>query len=218
MSSNEKQQSPSPSNLLAKKRGLNVEKKRTKKASERNKTKKQKLESPQRSIVTEISNNDATGEIKAKRHKSPSNKAQRVPSNDVIEEMSLNNKSNDSNTEVIVPETRNPLQEEMEEAVDVLLQQDLVADSQYDEIIQPSLTPDIKQIRIPKVIPHDSIHPVVADTFEQRAIDEPSIDYMSNNNSTEENIILSHQVKSYVSFFNISNKINVIFQYRFVIK
>ncbi|RGB27606.1 dead-box family helicase [Rhizophagus diaphanus] len=88
----------------------------------------------------------------------------------------------------------------MEEVVgDILLQQDLVADSQYDEIIQPSLTPDIKQIHIPKVIPHDSIHPVVADTFEQRAIDEPSVGYLSNNNTAGENVILSHQVRHQVA-------------------
>jgi hypothetical protein len=202
MSSNERQQSPSSSNLFAKKRGLNTEKKRSKKTAERKKTKKLKLESPQRSNATDVSNKDDTEEIKAKKPKNLSNKAQRFVSNDAIEEIKINKKSKDSNTEVVVPETnRNPVQEEMEEVVeDALLQQDLVADLQYDETIQPSLTPDIKQIHIPKVIPHDSIHPVVADTFEQRAIDEPSVGYLSNNNSAEENVILSHQVNLYVGF------------------
>jgi hypothetical protein len=190
MSSSEKQQSPSSSTLFSKKRGLSAEKKRSKK-----KAKKQKLESSQQSI-TSISSKDATGESKSKNSKSVLNKNQRAASSDAIEERKLNKKSKDTNTEVVATETiKNPVQEEMEEVVeDILLQQDLVADSQYDEIIQPSLTPDIKQIRIPKVIPHDSIHPVVADTFEQRAIDEPSVGYLSNNNTVGENVILSHQV------------------------
>lgn len=198
MSSSEKQQSPSSSTLFSKKRGLSAEKKRSKKNPERKKVKKPKLESPQQSIVTSsISSKDATGEIKSKNSKSVLNKNQRAASNDAIEERKMSKKSKDSNTEVVVSETiGKPVQEEeMEEVVgDILLQQDLVADSQYDEIIQPSLTPDIKQIHIPKVIPHDSIHPVVADTFEHRAIDEPSVGYLSNNNTAGENVILSHQV------------------------
>lgn len=196
MSSSEKQHSPSSSALFSKKRGLSAEKKRSKKNPERKKVKKPKLESPQQSNATSISSKEATGEIKSKNSKSILNKNQRTVSNDVIEERKLNKKSKDSNTEVVVTETiEKPVQEEMEDVVDdILLQQDLVADSQYDEIIQPSLTPDIKQIHIPKVIPHDSIHPVVADTFEQRAIDEPSVGYLSNNNTAGENVILSHQV------------------------
>ncbi|RIA97496.1 rRNA-processing arch domain-containing protein [Glomus cerebriforme] len=197
MSSNEKQQSPPSSTLYSKKRGLNTEKKRSKKTSERKKAKKQKLESPQ-SIVIGVSSEEASEEIKSKR----TNKAQRASSSDAIEEKKMNKKSKDSNTEVVVPENigKPAREEEMEEIVgDVLLQQDLVADSQYDEIIQPSLTPDIKQIHIPKVIPHDSIHPVVADTFEQRAISEPPVGYLSNNHTTGENVILSHQVRHQVA-------------------
>jgi len=202
MSSSEKQQSPPSSTLFSKKRGLSAEKKRSKKTSERKKAKKQKLESPQQSIDTGISSKEATGEIKTKSSKNVSNKTQRVASSDTIEERKINKKSKDSNTEVVVTAETigNPVQiEEMEEVGDILLQQDLVADSQFDEIIQPSLTPDIKQIHIPKVIPHDSIHPVVADTFEQRAIDEPSVGYLSNNDTTGENVILSHQVRHQVA-------------------
>src|SRR6266542_1715836 len=151
MSSKERQPSPSSSNLFSKKQGLNVEKKHPKKSSERKNAKKPKLERPQHSVMTD---------------------------KDSIGEMKVNEESKDSNTEVVTPENiGDPMQEEETEQVtgNVLLQQDLVADSQYDEIIQPSLTPDIKQIHIPKVIPHDSIHPVVADTFEQHAINEPSV-------------------------------------------
>src|SRR5579862_4462920 len=105
MSSSEKQQSPSPPTLISKKRGLSAEKKRSKKTSERKKAKKQKLESPQHSIVTSISGKEATGEIKAKTSKNVSNKTQRVASSDAIEERKMNKKSNDSNTEVVVTET-----------------------------------------------------------------------------------------------------------------
>ncbi|CAG8514485.1 10452_t:CDS:10 [Funneliformis caledonium] len=192
MSSNERQPSPS-SNIFLKKRGSNVEKKRLKTPSERKNAKKQKLESPQHSIIND---KETIGEFK----KRPKKEIQQVASNDAIEEMKINKNSYDSNTEVIAPETvGNSIQEEEEEITEDVFLQDFVADSQYDEIIQPSLTPDIKQIHIPKVIPHDSIHPVVADTFEQQAIIESSVTYLSNNNTTGEKVILSHQVRHQVA-------------------
>ncbi|CAI2163367.1 7658_t:CDS:10 [Funneliformis geosporum] len=192
MSSNERPPSPS-SNIILKQHGSNAEKKRPKKPSERKNAKKQKLESPQHSIIND---NEAIGEIKTRTKK----QLQPMASNDAIEEIN-NKKSHDSNTEVVAPGTfGNSFQEEeLEEIIDDVFLQDFVADSQYDEIIQPSLTPDIKQIHIPKVIPHDSIHPVVADTFEQHAINEQSVSYLSNNSTTGENVVLSHQVRHQVA-------------------